>query len=235
MSILYAVLIPALFIAATVALYWFSLRVQDRFAWVNPLLSASVALVFLLYALRIPYSRYRSGGDVFSYLLGPATVALGVPMFKQGIKLKGSLRRLLLVVLAGSIVGMVTAGTVAHLLGASDRVVMSTLPKSVTTPIAIQVSTELHGDPAITAALVLITGLLGSIIGPGVLRLARICHDHAVGSAIGTSSHALGTASLIRRSEAQGSVSSLAMAMAGVITSILATLLTWYLHLIPGR
>lgn len=230
MSALHAVFIPVLFIAVTVALYWLSLHLHSRCAWLNPLLSASIALLFLLYVLHIPFSRYRSGGDFFSYFLGPATVALGVPMFKQAVKLKGSLRRLLLVVLAGSIVGMVTAGGVAYLLGASHRDVMSTLPKSVTTPIAIQVSTDLHGDPTITAALVLVSGLLGSIIGPSVLRLARISHDHAVGSAIGASSHALGTASLIRRSEVQGSVSSLAMAMAGVITSILATLLTWCWH-----
>jgi predicted murein hydrolase (TIGR00659 family) len=219
---------PAFFIVLTVVLYWISLHAHSRYPWMHPLLSASIALVFVLYVLHIPYAEYRKGGDKFSYLLGPATVALGVPMFKQGVQLKGSLRRLLLVVLAGSIVGMVTAGTVASLLGASHRIVVSTLPKSVTTPIAIQVSEDLHGDPTITAAMVLVSGLLGSIIGPSVLRLAHILHDHAIGSAIGTSSHAIGTATLIQRSEVQGSISSLAMAMAGVITSILATLLTWY-------
>lgn len=221
---------PVFFIAITVVLYWLSLHVHGRYPWLNPLLTASSALVFVLYALHISYAHYRAGGDMFSYFLGPATVALGVPMYKQGVKLKGSLRRLLLVVLAGSIVGMVTAGVVAALFGAPHQVVMSALPKSVTTPIAIQVSENLHGDPTITVAMVLVSGLLGSIIGPGVLRMAHILHDHAVGSAIGTSSHAIGTASLIRHSEVQGSVSSLAMAMAGVITAILATLLTWCWH-----
>ena len=105
---------------------------------------------------------------------------------------------------------------------------MSTIPKTVTTPIAIQVSEELHGNPAITAAMVIITGLLGSIVGPIVLRIAHIRHDHALGAAMGTSSHAVGTATLFQTSDAQGSVSSLAMAMAGVITSILAMLLTWW-------
>jgi predicted murein hydrolase (TIGR00659 family) len=221
---------PVFAIAITLTLYWGSLHVHSRYSWVHPLLSASAALVLLLYLLHIPYSRYRVGGDAFLYLLGPATVALGVPMYKQGLKLKGSLSRLLLVVLAGSVVGMVTAGSVAWLLGASHQIVMSAVPKSVTTPIAIQVSEQLHGNPAITTAMVLISGLLGSIVGPGVLRLAHIFHDHAIGSAIGTSSHAIGTATLLRRSEVQGSVSSLAMAMAGVITSVLAMLLTWYSH-----
>ena len=163
---------------------------HTRFPWANPLASASIALVLVLYVLHVPYAQYRAGGDLFSYLLWPATVALGVPMYKQAVKLKGSLRRLFVVVLAGSIVGMVTSGVVAWLLGASHEIVMSAIPKSVTTPIAIEVSKELQGDPTITAALVLLSGLLGSMVGPGILRMARILHEDAVGSAIGTSSHA---------------------------------------------
>ena len=217
-------------IVITVALYCGSLRLQSRYSWANSLLSTSVALMFLLYALRVPYAQYRAGGDLFSYLLGPATVALGVPMYKQAMALKGKLNRLLVVVLAGSVVGMATAGSVAWLLGASRQIIMSTLPKSVTTPIAIQVSEQLHGNPTVTAAMVLITGLLGAVVGPSLLRLTRIQHDYAIGSAIGSSSHAVGTATLMRRSEVQGSVSSLAMAMAGVITSILAMLLAWFWH-----
>ncbi|MGC9198961.1 MAG: LrgB family protein [Acidobacteriaceae bacterium] len=217
---------PAFTIPLTLALYWASLRVERRYPRMNSLLLASIALVFALHLLHIPYAHYRAGGDLFLYLLGPATVALGVPMYHQGAKLKGSLKLILTVVLAGSVVGMITAGGVAWLLGASRQVVMSAIPKSVTTPIAIQVSSELHGNPAITAAMVLVTGLLGAVIGPGVLRLSRIQHDHAVGCAMGTSSHAIGTATLLRSSEIQGSVSSLAMAAAGVMTSVLAMLLT---------
>ncbi len=217
---------PAFTIPLTLVLYWASLRMERRYPWMNSLLFASIALVFALHLLHIPYAHYRAGGDVFLYLLGPATVALGVPMYNQGAKLKGSLKLILLVVLVGSVVGMITAGGVAWLLGGSRQVILSAIPKSVTTPIAIQVSAELHGNPAITAAMVLVTGLLGAVIGPGVLRLSRIHHDHAVGCAMGTSCHAIGTATLLRSSEIQGSVSSLAMAAAGVMTSILAMLLT---------
>jgi len=219
---------PAFAIAITLALYVASLRLQRRYPWANPLMTASVGLILLLYMLHISYAQYRVGGSAFAYLLGPATVALGVPMYKQGIKLKGSLGRLLAVVVVGSIVGMISAGLVAWMFGASHQVIMSTLPKSVTTPIAIQLSAEMHGNPAITAAMVLITGLLGSLVGPTVLRMSNIFHDHAIGAAMGTSSHALGTATLIQRSEVQGSVSSLAMAMAGVVTSIFAMLVTRY-------
>ncbi len=219
---------PALYILITLAVYALSLRLHNRYSWLHPLLSASIVLIFLLQTLHISYASYNRGGAVLIYLLGPATVALGVPMFKQGIKLKRALPRLSLVVLAGSIVGMATAGCVARLCGASHQMVMSALPKSVTTPIAVEVSRSLHGDPAVTAAMVLLTGLLGSVLGPALLRLARVHHDHAVGAAIGASSHAIGTASLFRYSEVQGSVSSLAMAMAGIITSALAMLLTLY-------
>jgi putative effector of murein hydrolase len=151
-------------------------------------------------------------------------------MYKQAMKLKGTLRRLFIVVLAGSIVGMVSSGVVAWLFGAPPRMIMSAIPKSVTTPIAIEVSKELHGDPTITAALVLISGVLGSVAGPELLRRANILHKHAVGAAVGTASHALGTATLIRRCEVQGAVSSLAMTMTGVITSVLASLWMFWMH-----
>jgi putative effector of murein hydrolase len=215
--------------ALTVALYGAALRLHARCAWAPPLVSASVALVLALHALGVPYTRYRIGGDIFSYLLGPATVALGVPMYQQAVRLRGALKRLVVVVLAGSAVGMAVAGGVAWACGAPRQIVMSTLPKSVTTPIAIQVSDTLHGNPAITAALVLLTGLLGSVSGPAMLRLARIRHDHAIGSAIGTAAHAIGTSALVRRSEAQSAAAALAMGMAGLITPVLALALAWCL------
>lgn len=223
-------MISALWITLTIVVYLGSLRLQSRFRWAHPLVVSSFALVAGLKLARVSYSSYQSGAQVFSYLLGPATVALAVPMYKQALRMKQSLKHLFVVVLAGSMVGMATAGTVAWLCGAPRQVILSTLPKSVTTPIAIQISDSLHGNPTITAALVLVSGLLGSIAGPWVLRRAHVVTDHAIGSAIGTSSHAIGTASLVRHSEVQTSVSSLAMALAGVTTSILAMILGVFLR-----
>jgi predicted murein hydrolase (TIGR00659 family) len=222
------VLRSALAIGVTMGLYWAALRLQGRYAWANPLITTTGAVIAVLFALRIPYERYREGSALLTYLLGPATVALGVPMYRQGLKLKRMLGRLALVVLAGSVVGMATAGGVAWMMGAPRNVVASAIPKSVTTPIAVEVCEELHGNPAITVAMVLITGLLGSAVGPGVLRLVSIRHDHAVGAAVGASSHAIGTAALIRRFEDQGSVSSIAMVMAGIFTSVLAMVLSFF-------
>jgi predicted murein hydrolase (TIGR00659 family) len=198
---------------------------QRKYAWANPLIATTAAVAILLFTLHVPYETYRRGTAPLTYLLGPSTVALAVPMYRQGMKLRRSLGKLLLVISAGSLAGMASAGGAAWLCGASHTVVASAIPKSVTTPIAIEVCEELHGDPSITVAMVLITGLLGIALGPWLLRLVSIRHDHAIGAAVGTSSHAIGTASLIRRSEIQGSISSLAMVMAGIVTSILAALL----------
>jgi putative effector of murein hydrolase len=150
-------------------------------------------------------------------------------MYRHGQALKGALPRLALVVLAGSVVGMVTAGLTAHLLGAPLPVVMSAVPKSVTTPIAIEVSRELKGIPQITIALVILAGV-GATFGPLLLRLAGVRGDLAIGAAMGTASHGIGTASLVRHSELQASVSSWAMAAAGVCVSLMAALMMLFLR-----
>jgi putative effector of murein hydrolase len=144
--------------------------------------------------------------------------------------LRRSLPRLAVVGLAGSVVGMVSAGLTAWLLGAPLPVVMSTVPKSVTTPIAIEVCRELNGIPQITIALVILAGVLGASFGTPLLRLAGVRGDRAIGAAIGTGSHGIGTASLVRHSEMQATVSSWAMAAAGVFTSLLAALLAIFLR-----
>jgi putative effector of murein hydrolase len=125
---------------------------------------------------------------------------------------------------------MVTAGLTAWLLGAPLPVVMSTVPKSVTTPIAIEVCRELKGIPQITIALVILAGVLGASFGVPILRLVGVKDDRAIGAAMGTASHGVGTASLVRRSEMQATVSSWAMAAAGVFTSLLSALVALFVR-----
>jgi putative effector of murein hydrolase len=197
---------------------------------VPPIVVACVPVVAVLLLLREPFVDYNRGGSYLTWWLGPATVALAVPMYRHGMTLRRSLPRLALVVAAGSVVGMVTAGLTAWLLGAPLPVVMSVVPKSVTTPIAIEVCRELHGIPQITIALVVLTGVLGASFGPLILRFAGVRDDRAIGAAVGTSAHGIGTASLVRHSEMQATVSSWAMAAAGVFTSLLAALLALLLR-----
>jgi predicted murein hydrolase (TIGR00659 family) len=226
---------PAFSVALTVGAYWLALTFHRRWRWIPPIVAASVPIVILLLLLREPFAEYSRGGNYLTWWLGPATVALAVPMYRNGLALKRSLRRLALIVLAGSVVGMVTAGGTAWLLGAPWPVVMSTVPKSVTTPIAVQVCRQLGGIPQITVALVILTGVLGASFGVPLLRLVGVRDDRAIGSAVGASAHGIGTASLVRHSEMQASVSSWAMAAAGVFTSLLAAGLALFLRWMPMK
>jgi predicted murein hydrolase (TIGR00659 family) len=221
---------PAFSIAFTLLVYWPALALHKRWHWIPPVVVACLPIVALLILVREPYAEYDRGGHYLSWWLGPATVALAVPMYRHGMALRNSLPRLVLIVLVGSVVGMISAGLTAWLLGAPLPVVMSTVPKSVTTPIAIEVCQELKGIPQITIALVILAGVLGASFGPPLLRLVGVRDDRAIGAAIGTSAHGIGTASLVQHSEMQATVSSWAMATAGVFTSLLATLLALFLH-----
>jgi predicted murein hydrolase (TIGR00659 family) len=216
-------------IALTALAYALALALHRRWRPVPPIVVACLPIIAVLLYFHVPYGEYNRGGALLTWWLGPATVALAVPMYRNGMALRRSLPRLAVVGLAGSVVGMVSAGLTAWLLGAPLPVVMSTVPKSVTTPIAIEVCRELNGIPQITIALVILAGVLGASFGTPLLRLAGVRGDRAIGAAIGTGSHGIGTASLVRHSEMQATVSSWAMAAAGVFTSLLAALLAIFL------
>jgi len=221
---------PVFSIALTVACYALALRLHHRWRWIPPVVVACIPIVAFLLLTHQPYAAYNRGGNLLTWCLGPATVALAVPMYRNGLALRSSLPRLALIVFIGSLVGMVTAGGTAWLLGAPLPVVMSTVPKSVTTPIAIEVCRQLHGIPQITIAMVILAGVLGASFGPFLLGLFGVWENRAVGAAIGASSHGIGTASLVRHSEMQATVSSWAMAAAGVFTSILGATFSIFLH-----
>ena len=217
-------------LALTVACYAAALALHRRWPRLPPIVVACLPIVAILLLLHQPYSAYNRGGYLLTWWLGPATVALAVPMYRNGLALRRSLPRLAIVVLAGAFVGMISAGGTAWLLGAPMPIVMSTIPKSVTTPIAIEVCQQLHGISQITIALVILAGVFGASFGPFLLRLAGVRADRAIGAAIGSASHGIGTASLVRRSDLQAAVSSWAMAACGVFTSLLAAILALFLR-----
>jgi predicted murein hydrolase (TIGR00659 family) len=218
---------PLFGIAITLAAYSAARALHARAKWAHPLVATCAILIAVLRYGHIRLEDYSAGGDYIAYLLGPATVALGVPMYKHARALKRSLPALSIGVAAGSAVGLVTVGVTAVLLGAPRQLVMSMLPKSVTTPIAIEIARQLHGLPEMAAGLAVVTGLVGSIVGPALLRSAGVSHDLAVGAAIGTAAHGIGTARLAGESEIQASASSLSMALAGIATSVLAVPVPW--------
>lgn len=221
---------PAVSVALTIAFYALALVLQRRWRWLPPIVVACIPIVAFLLAAREPYPVYNRGGNLLTWWLGPATVALAVPMYRNGLALRRSLPRLGIVVFCAALVGMVTAGGTAWLLGAPRDVIMSAIPKSVTTPIAVEVCQELHGIPQITVGMVILAGVLGSSLGQLILRLVRVRDDRAIGAAIGSASHGIGTSSLVRHSDMQASVSSWAMAACGVFTSLLAAILALILR-----
>jgi predicted murein hydrolase (TIGR00659 family) len=191
----------------------------------NPVLIAVVALVALLSATGTPYRTYFDGAQFVHFLLGPATVALAIPLYAQFDRLKRMAGPLLVALLAGSVAAAFSAVLIGKLLGASDATLYSLAPKSVTTPIAMGIAERLGGLPSLTAVLVILTGILGAVGAQGLFRLMR-CHDHAVqGFAMGIASHGIGTARAFQISEQTGAFAALAMGLNGLLTAVLLPVL----------
>lgn len=191
----------------------------------NPVLIAVVLLVTLLLATGTSYQTYFDGAQFVHFLLGPATVALAIPLYRQFDKVRRSIVALLASIIAGSLTAAVSAIAIAYLLGASRDAIISLAPKSVTAPVAMGISEQLGGLPSLTAVLVILTGILGAMIGPGVLNLLGVRDWAARGLAIGTASHGIGTARALQVNETAGAFSGLAMGLNALATAILLPLL----------
>ncbi|TCZ67506.1 LrgB family protein [Paenibacillus albiflavus] len=208
-------------IAITIAAYFVALRVNKRLRWVHPLFICAGSIMTLLVIGNIPYEYYKLGGDVIAFCLGPATVALGVPLYKNRELIRKHAFAIISGVSVGSAAGIISAGSIVWLMGGNLELMLSMMPKSTTAPIAIEISRQLGGIPELSAIFAVLTGLIGSMIGTGLLRVCRIQGDVPIGIAMGTAAHGIGTAAVIRHSEFQGSLSGLAMGLAGIASAIL--------------
>jgi predicted murein hydrolase (TIGR00659 family) len=195
------------------------------FPLANPVLVAVALLGALLLATGTSYEAYFRGAQPLHLLLGPATVALGVPLAQTMPLLRRSARAVILSILAGSVTGIVSAAGLAAALGGSRAVVLSLAPKSVTTPIAMGISANIGGVPALSAAFVLITGILGAVLLVPVMRLGGVADRRAQGLAAGTAAHGLGTARAVALDETAGAFAALAIGANGLVTALLAPLL----------
>jgi predicted murein hydrolase (TIGR00659 family) len=197
----------------------------------HPVLLAIVFLVTLLTATGTTYQTYFEGAQFVHFLLGPATVALAVPLYFNVSKL----RRLWLPLLGGLIAGSATAAVsaigIAWLLGASPQTLISLAPKSVTAPVAMGIAEKLGGLPSLTAILVVSTGILGAVLGPWTLNLLRVRDEAVRGFSIGVASHGIGTARAFQESEQAGAFSGLAMGLNILATALLLPLLVHLLGL----
>lgn len=191
----------------------------------NPVMLAVTMLVALLVATGTSYEAYFEGAQFVHFLLGPATVALAIPLYRQIDRVRRSWRALAVSIVAGSLTATVTAVGIAWVLGAGTGTVLSLAPKSVTAPVAMGIAEELGGLPSLTAVLVILTGILGAMLGPPLMTLAGMRDWAARGVAMGTASHGIGTARALQVSEVAGAFAGLAMGLNALATAILLPLL----------
>jgi predicted murein hydrolase (TIGR00659 family) len=216
--------------AVTLLAYAAALLLRSRVRWMHPLFTSSAAIIALLLVTGLSYDDYRIGGDLVIFMLGPATVALGVPLYKYGRRLRGSLTAVAAGVTVGSAASIASGWLLASLTGLAPQMVYSLLPKSVTTAVSVPLSAQLGGIPEMTAVFTVLTGLTGSMFGPVFLRRMGVRADLPLGVAMGTSSHGIGTARLVGDSPWQGSVSALSMSISCIVTPLLMLPLYWWLQ-----
>lgn len=214
--------LPMFGIALTITTYAFGvwLNRKARTPLVNPLLISVILIVCVLLVFRIPYENYQSGGQMIELFLGPATAALAVKIYEQFELFKKNW----LPIFAGAAVGagasILCVTLMCRMFSLDEVLVASMMPKSVTTAIAVPLSVQNGGDASITVAAVIFTGILGAVFAPALIRLFRISDPVEAGIAIGTNSHALGTAKAIEIGDVEGAMSGIAIGIAGAITVV---------------
>ena len=191
----------------------------------NPLLIAIVLVVGVLLIFRIPYEAYNAGGEIISLFLAPATACLAVGIYAKLAVLKQYWLPILVGAVAGSASSMLSVYALCNLLGLDEQLTVSLIPKSVTTPIAVGIVESAGGLTPITVVAVIVTGILGAVLAPSMIRLFRISDPVAAGLAIGASSHAVGTSKAVELGEVEGAMSGLAIGVCGVVTVVLSLLL----------
>ncbi len=204
---------------------------SNSFPLFHPFLLAMIPVAGILLWLDIPYERYREQTFVLEFLLGPATVALAWPLYRQLQTIRQAWKPVLITTLAGAGLASGISLALAAWLDAPALVLGSVAPKSITTPIALEVIPFTGGDAPLTAGLVAITGILGALLGPPVFRLMRITDDRVRGFTLGLVGHGIGTARAFEYSERAGAFASLALGLTGAVT---AALLPWLWPAVAG-
>ena len=210
-------------IALTFGSYFLGKLLRRRTGWaiMNPILVAIATVIIFLNVTDISYDTYNEGGRMIEFWLRPAVVALGVPLYQQLETIKKQFMPILVSELAGCIVGIVSVVLIARLLGASREVVLSLAPKSVTTPIAMEITKAIGGIPSLTAAVVVCVGLMCAVAGYRTMGFAHVRTPMAQGLSMGTAAHALGTASSMDVSKLHGAYASLGLTLNGIFTALI--------------
>jgi predicted murein hydrolase (TIGR00659 family) len=204
--------------------YFLGIQLKKKFkiSILNPLLVSIVLVIVFLVIFNIDYEDYNKGGRYISYFLTPATVCLAIPLYQQLHLLKDNFKAVMMGILSGVLASLVSIFVFSLLFRFSRELYITMLPKSITTAIGMAVSEELGGITTITVAVIVLTGIIGNVAGEKICKIFKINNPIAVGLAFGTSSHAIGTSKALELGEVQGAMSSLSIAVSGLITVVLA-------------
>lgn len=211
-------------LALTFGAYFVAQKLQEKtgIIFLNPILIAIIIVITMLTVLKIDYSVYHANSRLIEFFLKPAVVALGVPLYQQFEKIKKQAIPILFSQLAGCIAGVVSVVIIAKLMGASKEIILSLVPKSVTTPIAMEVSKAIGGIPPLTASVVVVVGIFGGIFGYSIMKWTRVKNPIAQGLSMGTAAHGMGTSMSMAISPSYGALASIGLILNGIFTAILA-------------
>lgn len=206
--------------------YYIGVLLKKKFnsGLMNPLLISIILVIIILLAFKIDYADFNSSAKYLSWLLTPATVSLAIPLYMELDRLKKNIKAIIISIFVGTVTSLAVILLFAFIFHFSHSQYVTFLPKSITTAIGMGISEEMGGIVPITVAAIIVTGILGNIIGEGVLKLCKVTDPVAKGLAMGTSAHAIGTAKAMEMGEVEGAMSSLAIVTAGIITVIGANL-----------
>lgn len=218
-------------VALSFVAYGIGMMLQRKFrmAIFNPLLISVILIMLFLNISRTDYKVYQEGADVISYFLTPATVCLAIPLYEQMELLKKNFKAIMIGILSGVLTSLVSVLTMSVFFGLNHKEYTTLLPKSITTAIGMGVSEELGGYVTLTVAIIIITGILGSILAEVACKVFHITEPIAKGVAIGTASHAIGTSKAMEMGETEGAISGLSIAVAGLLTVAGASIFACFL------
>ncbi len=210
--------------------YWLGVQIKNKLRWgfLNPLLLSIIITIAFLLVFHIEYDTFNAGAKNLSWFLTPATVSLAIPLYQQIDRLKENIKAILVSIFVGCLASMGSILALSVLFGLTHEQYVTFLPKSITTAIGMSLATEMGGISAIAVAAIIVTGITGNMIGEGLCKALKITDPVAIGLAIGTCSHAIGTSKAMELGKTEGAMSSLSIVVSGIITVIGANLFAMF-------
>lgn len=222
---------PLFGVTITIIVFFFSryINQKTKMAIFNPILISTAIIIIFLMKFNIDYETYSKGGSLISFFIAPATVVLAVPLYKNISLLKGKWLTIIIGITIGSLAGLITIFVLCKAFGIEDIIMVSMLPKSTTAAISIDIARSIGGLPNLAVGFTAVAGISGNILSEYVFKLFRIKSRISKGVALGTASHALGTAKAMEIGEVEGALSSLSITLAGIISVFL---IPWFMNLL---